>query len=72
VPIYEYQCKTCGKVQELIILTGDDEPEKCECGGELKKIVSHSSFHLKGTGWYATDYQNKKPPQKKSENKNIS
>jgi len=34
---------------------------KCElCKGKMKKLISHSSFHLKGTGWYVTDYASKR------------
>jgi putative FmdB family regulatory protein len=65
MPIYEYQCEKCGEVFEVLELSEKDRPEKCEkCGGALRKLVSGSSFILKGTGWYKTDYQDK--PQKKS------
>jgi len=40
------------------------------CQGELKKMISHSSFHLKGSGWYVTDYSRKgasAPESKKTE-----
>ncbi len=30
-----------------------------ECGGELTKLISNCTFHLKGSGWYATDYASK-------------
>lgn len=38
-----------------------DEPvTKCEeCGGSVEKLISQSSFALKGSGWYKTDYANK-------------
>ena len=65
MPIYEFKCKKCDKIKEVLVLGSDKEPKKCECGGELEKLVSHSSFHLKGTGWYQTDYVDKvnvKPP----------
>jgi putative FmdB family regulatory protein len=57
MPIYEYECKKCGKVFEE--LQGFDDPplKKCrECKGKLEKLISLSSFQLTGTGWYATDY----------------
>ena len=61
MPIYEYQCQKCEGVFE--ILQGFDEKpaRKCEeCGGRLKRIISLSAFHLKGSGWYETDYGKKK------------
>ena len=61
MPIYEYQCKKCEGIFE--ILQGFDEKpvRKCEeCGGRLKRIISLSAFHLKGSGWYETDYGKKK------------
>lgn len=66
MPIYEYQCQACG--HRLEALQKFDEPalKKCpECSKmELNKMVSASSFHLKGTGWYATDFKdNKKESQ---------
>ena len=60
MPIYEYRCSACGKVSE-ILQRGNDKPlKKCpECSGAVEKIVSRSSFQLKGTGWYVTDYGRK-------------
>lgn len=63
MPIYEYECKTCGKAFEKIVLSSKhDEDFTCpECGSyNYEKIISRSSFVLKGTGWYATDYANYK------------
>lgn len=60
MPIYEYECKNCGKVMEAYQQFSDAPLEKCECcSGKLQKIISHSTFHLKGTGWYVTDYANR-------------
>lgn len=59
-PMYEYECTECGKTIEAIQKFSDDPLTECEeCGGELKKLVSKSSFALKGKGWYVTDYKNK-------------
>lgn len=66
MPIYEYQCDRCLQVQEHLLLNGDKAPELCECGGNLKKIISNSSFQLKGNGWYVTDYKNKTSNKHKS------
>ena len=57
MPIYEYECLSCGKQCE-VIQKFSDEPLNCcpECGGHMHKRISQSSFILKGTGWYVTDY----------------
>ena len=59
MPIYEYECKSCGEVSEFQMYLGDTEPRRCpECGRMgLKRILSNTSFRLKGSGWYATDYK---------------
>jgi len=60
MPIYEYECTKCGRIEEAIQKFSDRPLTKCtHCAGRLQKLVSHSSFHLKGTGWYATDYAGK-------------
>lgn len=57
MPIYEYSCAKCGKTIEVIQKFSDKPLKKHEkCGGTLSKLISASSFHLKGTGWYKTDY----------------
>jgi putative FmdB family regulatory protein len=59
MPIYEYQCSNCGRRTEVFQKFSDPPPETCElCNGRVKKLISQSSFHLKGTGWYVTDYAN--------------
>ena len=58
MPLYEYQCDSCKKVHELIQKFSDAPLTECpECKGPLQKIMSLSSFSLKGTGWYTTDYK---------------
>ncbi len=60
MPIYEYSCNKCGNVVEKIQKFSDPPLNKHEgCGGALTKLISQSSFHLKGTGWYVTDYARK-------------
>ncbi len=60
MPIYEYQCEECGVIVENWQKISDPPLEKCEsCGGRMKKLISQSSFHLKGSGWYVTDYKGK-------------
>ena len=74
MPIYEYQCKKCGTIEEALQKFSDKPLTKCRhCSGKLHKLVSRSSFHLKGTGWYVTDYKNKpKDPAAASEKKTES
>ncbi len=60
MPLYEYQCRSCGNVSEVIQRMSDDPLSTCEdCGGELKKLLSAPAFQFKGSGWYVTDYANK-------------
>ena len=57
MPLYEYQCTACGKIEEAIQKFSDAPLTTCKhCSGSLTKLISQSSFHLKGTGWYVTDY----------------
>lgn len=61
MPIYEYQCEKCGEIIEAFQNFSDKPLKKCDhCSGKLHKIISQSTFHLKGTGWYVTDYAGKK------------
>jgi putative FmdB family regulatory protein len=60
MPIYEYQCTNCGEKFELLQSFNDPLVAVCKnCQGEAKRIISLANFHLKGSGWYATDYKNK-------------
>ncbi len=60
MPIYEYQCTACGEIEEAIQKFSDPPLTSCKrCSGKLTKMISQSSFHLKGTGWYVTDYAGK-------------
>jgi putative FmdB family regulatory protein len=60
MPLYEYQCTACGKIEEAIQKFSDAPLSTCKhCSGKLNKLISQSSFHLKGTGWYVTDYSKK-------------
>jgi putative FmdB family regulatory protein len=69
MPIYEYECTNCGRIEEAIQKFSDRPLTRCKhCTGELHKLVSQSSFHLKGSGWYVTDYAGKsRPPSTKSQ-----
>ena len=71
MPIYEYQCEQCGELDEVIQKFSDKPLTKCKhCSGKLHKLISQSAFHLKGTGWYVTDYAGKS--QKDTNNKSES
>ena len=60
MPIYEYECPACEKVLEVQQRMSDDPLSTCpDCGGKVKKLVSMSSFHLKGGGWYSDGYSSK-------------
>ena len=60
MPIYEYACSECGHQFEKIQGFSGHHTVKCElCGAKAKRIVSQCAFHLKGDGWYATDYARK-------------
>ncbi|NDJ11590.1 MAG: zinc ribbon domain-containing protein [Acidobacteriia bacterium] len=57
MPIYEYKCQSCGKVFERIQRFADSPlTTHDDCGGTVDRLVSAPAFHLKGSGWYATDY----------------
>ena len=57
MPIYEYECTKCGHHTESWQKFSDAPLTECNlCHGKMKKLISHSSFHLKGNGWYVTDY----------------
>lgn len=60
MPIYEYQCDGCNAVFEVFQKVSDPAPEAHSCGSsKVHRILSNTSFVLKGTGWYATDYADK-------------
>ena len=57
MPLYEYECSTCGHVFEVIRKFSDPPEDKCpKCGGPVHKRQSAPAFQFKGTGWYVTDY----------------
>ena len=62
MPIYEYECGKCHQTTEALQKFSDPPLTDCpHCNGRLKKLISLNSFHLKGSGWYVTDYAGKKP-----------
>lgn len=61
MPLYEYECQSCGKRIEALQRVGDPPLATCSCGdeGKLKKLISAPAFQFKGDGWYVTDYARK-------------
>ena len=70
MPIYEYQCESCGHQFDIIQKVSDDKLKICPKCNEpkLKKLVTAAGFKLKGTGWYETDFKTK---EKKSSEKKL-
>jgi len=59
MPIYDYQCTSCGFKKEVMRKISEPNVTVCpECQKEtFAKQVSAPSFQLNGTGWYATDFK---------------
>ncbi len=68
MPIYEYQCNECDHKLEALQKMSDEPLQECpDCGKQsLRKLVSAAAFRLSGSGWYETDFKDKK------EQKNLS
>lgn len=63
MPIYEYRCKQCGHQDSDMDSISAPRTKKCpQCGKRaFERLISASAFHLKGGGWYATDFKDKSP-----------
>ncbi len=60
MPIYEYKCAKCSEIFEAFQKIHDNPLNDCKfCGGKVERLISTSSFQLKGSGWYLTDYARK-------------
>jgi len=59
MPIYEYQCKKCGEFEVTQRITEAPLKQCPTCRGRVTKLISSTSFQLKGGGWYVTDYGRK-------------
>jgi putative FmdB family regulatory protein len=56
MPIYEYRCEKCGVFEETQRIT-DPPLDRCPtCRRKVRRLISNTSFQLKGGGWYVTDY----------------
>jgi putative FmdB family regulatory protein len=71
MPIYEYQCGSCGSKKEHLQKLSEAPVLVCpECGSNAyTKLISAVGFQLKGSGWYATDFKNgsKSKPEEEKE-----
>jgi putative FmdB family regulatory protein len=73
MPLYEYVCDACGHRFEVIRKFSDAPLDRCpKCGGPIHKLQSAPAFHLKGTGWYITDYGRKDSGSSGGESKSGS
>jgi putative FmdB family regulatory protein len=59
MPIYEYSCQKCGTFETTQRITEKPLAKCPTCKGKVRKLISNTSFQLKGTGWYITDYARK-------------
>ena len=66
MPIYEYRCDDCGFQKEHLQKLSDAPLDLCPACGKnsYKKLLTAAGFHLKGSGWYATDFKGGKPAAK--------
>lgn len=60
MPIYAYRCDACGHTQEILQKLSDAPLEICPAchANSFKKQLTAADFHLKGSGWYASDFKN--------------
>jgi putative FmdB family regulatory protein len=56
MPIYEYACRRCGDFEVTQRISEEPLKQCPTCGAKVTKLISRSAFHLKGSGWYMTDY----------------
>ena len=75
MPIYEYECRSCGERTEFIQRASEAPKSDCPQCGEaesLKKLISSPAIQFKGSGWYLTDYSDKGKKNKAAEKKESS
>jgi len=59
MPLYEYECQSCGEHVERIQRVNDAPLRECpKCGGPLRRLLGVPALQFKGSGWYVTDYGN--------------
>ncbi len=71
MPIYEYRCTECGNQEEHLQKLSEAPLTECSSCHKptFKKLLSAAGFHLKGSGWYATDFKTKAKTDTKTEAK---
>jgi putative FmdB family regulatory protein len=73
MPLYEYECKQCGSVFEILQKLSDPPLTVHEkCGGQLNRLLSPPVFQFKGSGWYVTDYAKGSDKHKPSAEKSAA
>lgn len=73
MPLYEYRCRKCSSVLEVLQKIHEAPLEKCpKCDGPLQKLISSPAIQFKGSGWYITDYAQKKDAEKEEKPKDKS
>ena len=73
MPIYEYQCESCSRRFEVMQRMTEPLLATCEkCGGHVRRLISQTSFVLKGSGWYVTDYPSESRKKAMSQEKGSS
>jgi putative FmdB family regulatory protein len=71
MPIYEYRCESCRRQFEVIQRMTEPSLSMCEqCGGQVRRLISQTSFVLKGSGWYVTDYPSESRKKAMAQEKN--
>lgn len=67
MPIYEYKCLKNNHSFDVLLTHGETPPQQCPtCASPVEKQMSASAFHLKGSGWYSTDYKKCSPAKASS------
>ena len=56
MPTYEYRCGHCGDFEEMQRITNPPLSRCPRCKRKVRRLISSTSFQLKGSGWYVTDY----------------
>lgn len=70
MPLYEYKCRKCGSILEVLQKVNEPPLKECpKCRGLLEKILSPPAIQFKGSGFYITDYAQKKKPELEKESK---
>ena len=74
MPIYAYECGACGATHDFLQKMSEGRKRKCPSCGELRlrKLVTAAAFHLKGSGWYVTDFRDKEKEKDKKKDSDVS